>query len=449
VVEGAVPRADVEIRDVAITAQPPVPGVKAARAARRLLPLGRSSVQVNRLAVFAAKLTGAQSAQVSLLTDVQTVAGGHGLGPDAIGGQSPLADSLCTVTAASGRALIVADARADPRVAGLPPVVCGSVGSYLGVPLVAAGGHIVGSLCVFDSTARDWEPGDVDILGELAISTIAELEMAALARELSHANSELARIASRNSTLAVALQQAMLPALPEPDDLHIVAGYRPAAEDTQVGGDWYDAIVLPTGATTLMIGDVAGHDITALALMGQIRNLLRAFASEHPDDPPSAVITRLDCALRDLGLHTTATLTVARIDQAPEGRGAGRRTLRWSSAGHPPLALVRADGAVELLQARPDLILGVNPFAKRQDHSCDVPPGATLILYTDGLIETRQRSIAHGLDALRTVLGHHYQLDPDQLINAVMHDMVDHHPEDDIAILAVRFQSEGPSAIAL
>jgi len=138
---------------------------------------------LDRLADLARRLLGTESAQVSLLSDVQTVVGGAGLPPSSVGSTGPPEDSLCTVTARSGGPLAVSDAPSDDRVATLPPVANGVVGAYLGVPLITERGETVGALCAFDPLARTWADTDVLLLQQLAASVIAELELAALSDE--------------------------------------------------------------------------------------------------------------------------------------------------------------------------------------------------------------------------------------------------------------------------
>ena len=151
--------------------------------ARRLRPGAGGNPALDRLAGLAARLLATPSSQVSLLTDVQTVAAGTGLAVGAVGRDSPLADSLCTVTASHGLPLVITDAVSDERVAHLPPVVSGAVGSYLGVPLIADDGNTVGAICVFDPAPRSWSPSDVVLLQQLASSAVAELELTALTSE--------------------------------------------------------------------------------------------------------------------------------------------------------------------------------------------------------------------------------------------------------------------------
>ena len=139
---------------------------------------------LDRLSGLAARLLNAGSAQVSLLTDVQVVAGGVGLGAIAASqGRTPRAESLCTVTASSARPLVVEDAPHDHRVEGLPPVLAGAVGSYLGVPLSDGNGLVVGAFCVYDRSARGWSESEILVLTELAAATTAELERAAAESE--------------------------------------------------------------------------------------------------------------------------------------------------------------------------------------------------------------------------------------------------------------------------
>lgn len=157
-------------------------GRQEAAGAAELARLGANPA-LDRLTELAARLLGAASSQVSLLTDVQTIAAGAGLPPGTIGSTGPLEDSLCTVTVTRGAPLVVENAPSDPRVHGLPPVTSGAVGSYLGVPLVTQSGRTVGALCVFDQESRQWQEGDVRLLQQLAEPVIAELELAALHRD--------------------------------------------------------------------------------------------------------------------------------------------------------------------------------------------------------------------------------------------------------------------------
>jgi len=150
---------------------------------RRRAPGDVGPLGLERLAEFAARLLGTASSQVSLLAEEQLVVAGFGLAPGTVGAETPLADSLCTVAAASGGPLVVPDAATDPRVHHLPPVTSGQVGAYLGAPLIERTGEVVGTLCVFAPEPREWSDNDVATLRRLAEAVVTELELSALVRE--------------------------------------------------------------------------------------------------------------------------------------------------------------------------------------------------------------------------------------------------------------------------
>ena len=153
-------------------------------AVRRVVAVAPVAEGLDRLTGLAAMLLGAPYAQVSLLGDEQVIASLTGRELDSSPTTTPRADSLCTVTVASGRPLAVTDARRDERVSGLPPVTSGAVSAYLGVPLVDSAGLTLGALCVFDEQPRTWTAQDVGVLGELAASVVAELELQAVTHEM-------------------------------------------------------------------------------------------------------------------------------------------------------------------------------------------------------------------------------------------------------------------------
>jgi hypothetical protein len=152
---------------------------------------------------------------------------------------------------------------------------------------------------------------------------------------------ENARVHDQQRSAAEALQRSMMTVLPQPDHLQIVGRYLPASQGVEIGGDWYDAFQLSDGATSIVIGDILGHDLAAAAHMGQVRNLLRGIAADRLE-PPSDLLTRLDGVLGTLGVGALATCLLARIEQPPGRAGRGLRQLRWTSAGHLPPAVVDA-----------------------------------------------------------------------------------------------------------
>jgi serine phosphatase RsbU (regulator of sigma subunit) len=187
------------------------------------------------------------------------------------------------------------------------------------------------------------------------------------------------------------LQRAVLPArLPSVAGVELAARYLPADMPSLVGGDWYDAFCLPDGSLALATGDVVGHDLEAAATMGEVRNALRAYA--FSDDPPAEVLSRLNRLVIGSGDKGLATALFGRLDSA-------LRTFRWACGGHPPPLLVGAAGA-RLLSCPAGVMLGAVPEAPYADVQAAVEPGDLLVLFTDGLIERRDRDLDEGFAAL-------------------------------------------------
>ena len=282
-------------------------------------------------------------------------------------------------------------------------------------------GQTVGVLCLLNGAGRGPHPA-ADV--ETAVEVGRRAGMA-----LHHA-----RLYGQQRALADALQRSMLTEPPRIPDCEIVVRYVPAAEGAEIGGDWYDAFQQATGTTVLAIGDVVGHDTRAAAAMGQVRSLLRGI-SYSSGGSPSAVLTELDRSLAGLGVHTMATALVAHLEPADDGS----MLLRWSSAGHPPPVLLDSSGGTRLLDgAEADLLLGVDPDSHREDRTTVLEPGTTVLLYTDGLVERRDRDIDAGTDELLRVLGECVALPLDKVCDRVLRRMFLPDAEDDVAVLAVR-----------
>lgn len=236
---------------------------------------------------------------------------------------------------------------------------------------------------------------------------------------------------------AETLQRSLLSEPPEPDHLETAVRYVPAAQESQVGGDWYDVFSQPDGSTMLVIGDVVGHDTEAAACMGQLRGLLRGIAYDSADGP-GAVLHRLDGAIDGLGLDAMATVLVGRLE--PAGADGGTR-LRWASAGHLPPLLVSADGAHRLLTApRPGLLLGVDPAAQRTEQVAVLEPGSTLLLYTDGLVERRDQVFDDGVALLGAALAGLRGEPVGRMCDELLTRMLPARAEDDVALVAVRLR---------
>jgi serine phosphatase RsbU (regulator of sigma subunit) len=241
------------------------------------------------------------------------------------------------------------------------------------------------------------------------------------------------RLYQRQRRVAETMQHHLLPRLPAVPGVELHADYRSAPDASQVGGDWYDAFTLSDGATALVIGDVVGHDLEAAAGMAQLRNMLRALAWTH-QSRPGVVVDQLDHAMGRVTDLLMATLIVGHLTPHPEGGWA----WTWTNAGHPPPLLVTHDGRAEYLLAPRSLLLGAGVRATRGNATVRLPPGSTLLLYTDGLIESRADGIDPGLARLRrhaAALAHHGL---EGLCDRLLERVRPPDNDDDVALLALR-----------
>ncbi len=250
----------------------------------------------------------------------------------------------------------------------------------------------------------------------------------------------LARAYGLERQMSAGLQRSLLTEPVQPDHLEVVVRYVPASTAAQVGGDWYDAFMQPDGATLLVVGDVVGHDFAAAAAMGQLRNLLRGIAVSSGESP-AGVLDRVDHAIETLQLETTATAIVARLEQDPGEIADGLTRLRWSNAGHPPAVLVTATGQTRLL-ADHDLLLGVLTGTERRESELVLERGATLLMYTDGLVERRFEELHIGIGRLEQAVADLRELPLQQMADEIVRRLVPGEPEDDIALLAIRLHPQ-------
>lgn len=265
---------------------------------------------------------------------------------------------------------------------------------------------------------------------------IGSQEMQLVRELLEQAHDPLSQVLElrRTRRVALALQEYLLTEPPRSGDLQIVARYMSSPTADQVGGDWYDSFRLPDGSTTLIIGDIAGHDVDAAVTMSQLRNMLRALVVDRRD-APGEVLRRLDDCMRLLAPEeTTATCVFARIESADDGA----RQFHYTVAGHPPPLLITAEGQTEFLEEATNALLGVlDPQTARSSAVQPLPAGSTLLLYTDGLVERRDESLEESLQRLREfaagAVGEPLEQFCDELLTLPSEDS-----SDDIALIAVR-----------
>lgn len=285
--------------------------------------------------------------------------------------------------------------------------------SVVAVPLTAEGRQLGVLTIAADLRRGPFTVADVEVAEQLALQlglVVARAQRFDLAVRTSHA-----------------LQSNLLPpAPPALEGLAIAVRYLPATYGVDVGGDFYDVVQLPGAGVGLAVGDVVGHDITAAATMGQLRSVYRALLADGPG--PGAVIDRLQAGWPLLSLRRMATALFASLDPA-----SGR--LRIASAGHPP-PLLLTGGRAEFLPVRPSRMLGAPPCPAAEWEGV-LPRGASLVLFTDGLVESRSADIDEGFDRLLAAASSAGTSDPDALCDHLLSRLTGEHRADDIALLVL------------
>ncbi|MFD4913872.1 SpoIIE family protein phosphatase [Streptomyces virginiae] len=288
-----------------------------------------------------------------------------------------------------------------------------TLGSARLVPLVARG-TVLGAVAVTRTRAREpFDEEDSVLVDEL-------VARAAL-------NIDNARMYTLQRQAALTLQRSLTNnALPEVTGLELTGRYLPAS-DHDVGGDWYDVIPLPGGRTGLVIGDVMGHGIHAAAVMGQLRTAVRTLARH--DVPPAELLRSLDAVVAELGEDEMATCVYAVHDAATGACVIAR-------AGHPPPAVVTPDGNITFLDGPPGTPLGTGGQDFRTEE-LRLPPGSLLVLYTDGLIEARDRDLDQGMAQLAGAL---QRVDQplEELCDGILRRLLPCAQQDDVAVLLAR-----------
>ncbi|MFJ5613022.1 SpoIIE family protein phosphatase [Streptomyces sp. NPDC093221] len=290
--------------------------------------------------------------------------------------------------------------------------------------------RVIGAAVLLRRTDRSpFEPDDLPVAAQLATHTALGVDKAVLY--------------GREAYIADALQREMLPdSLPQPTGVQLASRYLPAAESARVGGDWYDAIPLPGSRVALVVGDVMGHSMTSAAIMGQLRTTVQTLAGL--DLAPQEVLYHLDEQAQRLGQDRMATCVYAVYDPIAH-------RLVVANAGHPPPILLHADGQAEVVSVPSGAPIGVGgvPFEVVE---MTVQPGATLVLYTDGLVESRSRDVWGGIELLRKQLHDAASivspppLEP--LCDESLKILEPGDRDDDIALLAARFDGISPSDVA-
>ncbi|MGY5128724.1 SpoIIE family protein phosphatase [Streptomyces nigrescens] len=370
----------------------------------------------------------------------------------------------------SGRPVLVGDLRGsdawrrqDPE--GTQRVLDAGIRSLIAVPLQARG-VVLGLANYWRSTTSDaFEEEDLAFAEELTARAAVAVDNA--------------RRYTREHTTAVTLQRSLLPqTLPEQSALEVAHRYLPA--HAGVGGDWFDVIPLPGARVALVVGDVVGHGLHAAATMGRLRTAVHNFSAL--DLPPDELLNHLDELVthidtdeaRAAGLRTGGKRaddgegawsggTDGDTDGVPAHLGrtgitgatclyaiydpvTGRATL--ATAGHPGPAVIRPAGTVSFPEVPVSPPLGLGGSVPVETAELTLSEGSRLVLYTDGLVENRDRDIATGLELLRTALAAGADRTPEETCSAVLDAMLPAHPSDDIALLVARTQLLEPARVA-
>jgi serine phosphatase RsbU (regulator of sigma subunit) len=325
---------------------------------------------------------------------------------------------------ATGEPVVVADVAGDDRWPGLSPLGAAPVRSVLCVPVPHA--HAVRASLNLYATAPDAFGRD-DIAAVTIVARQAALSLDYLSGPLAERTAT-----ADDQQIAAVVQKCLLPALPEIPALRMAARYAPG-DVASVGGDWYDVVELRDGAIGVMIGDVMGHGVAAAVGMGQLRSAFRAYAWELSG--PALVLDRVDDLMQGLDMGPLATALYARLVLDGD-----HVMLRYAAAGHPPPLVIGPDGATWFLELGRSSVLGapLPPGTTRAEATEFLPGGSTLLLYTDGLVEHRRRSLDDGLSLLARVAGDSTgDESPDALCDRLLAVLGDGEPEDDIAVLAI------------
>jgi phosphoserine phosphatase RsbU/P len=330
----------------------------------------------------------------------------------------PVGAGFAGRVAATGQPLILTEV--SPETVLNPALHRRGIQSLLGVA-VPGDSATLGVLHVGSQTVRQFTATDTALLEDIATQVAAEV---------------LRRRASEEHIASLALQRSLLPATtPAIDGLDIAARYVPA--DGDLGGDWYDVFQLPDDRVGIVMGDVAGHGLAAAVVMGRLRSALRAYALEHAD--PAEVLRLLDMKISYFEAGAVATVLYA-VAEPPYD------VFAFSSAGHLPPYVVAADGTARAADVGPDPPLGVGRLAgswSRRVTSIELSAGASLCLFTDGLVERRPTDndvdtdqISDGLNRLGEVLP---PGSAEVACTTILGELVGERiTEDDVAVLVVR-----------
>ena len=331
----------------------------------------------------------------------------------------------CGTAAWRRQQVIVEDIGADPLWADFRELAQGAgLQACWSTPIFGVGGRLLGTFALYYPTPSRPRRSDLALI-DVLVRTVG------MAIDRSRRDEQRERELAEERALGTAFQRSLLPQIPDRvGAVEIAARYRTGDPGVHVGGDWFDAIEVDDGLV-LVVGDVQGHDVPAAALMGQLRTVVRATASEGR--PPADVLARTADYLDRLGSDLLATVLVLHLD-------VHARLATIACAGHlPPLALAVGEHGTSpspiAVETGPPLGVG-ELWEERSTH---LPEDAYLLLYTDGLVETRTWDIDEGIDRLEALLATvPAEAGPGRLLDKALELLPVGSRGDDVAVLAAR-----------
>ena len=309
----------------------------------------------------------------------------------------------------------------------LPPLRTDGVSSCRVALLpMATVGRARGVLCVASSKLSTFQPDERAFLVLFAELTAQAIERARLHDEAVLRAEQMEVAYDHERQVAALFQQHLLNrTMPVDDRIDLDASYQAGGELVEIGGDFFDAFFVGPDRLGVAVGDVVGRGIPAATVMGQVRTALRAYAMEGHG--PAWTLGRLDAFAESIDGAFCTSVAYSELDLATG-------ELLYSCAGHPPPVLVLPAGGTEVLWGGRSSLLGVEPTATKTEAVVHMPPGSRLLLYSDGLVETRERAIDDGIAELVT------QLDANRGIGlSRLAELVDGHGSysDDVCVLSL------------
>ncbi len=309
----------------------------------------------------------------------------------------------------------------------LPPLRTDGVGSRRVALLpMATAGQARGVLCVASSKEATFQPDERAFLVLFAELTAQAIERARLHDDAIVRAEQMVALYDHERQVAAAFQQHLLNrTMPFDSRVDLDTKYQAGGELVEIGGDFFDAFLVTKNRLAVAVGDVVGRGIPAATVMGQVRTALRAYALEG--DGPAATLARLDAFAETIDGAFCTSVAYSELDLETG-------ELRYSCAGHPPPVLVLPAGGTEVLWGGRSPLLGVEPRAPKAEAVAHMPVGARLLLYSDGLVETRTRAIDEGIAVLVTQLDANRDIGLDRLAT-----VVDGHGahSDDVCVLSL------------